>query len=675
MQTGEVIVARLSGGISIGRCLAQPRRGERVRISVGRNREAQIPADRVILATGMAASTEEEVQQFRGSCEGLASEIDLSEVWEVARDTPAPMSLDSLVELYWGSSPGVAQRVALLLYLDRTSLYFVGDGEGYTPRTKEAVQEIQARRQREEEHAQEAASLAEHLSRGRLPPRMTRHQSGLLEHMRGYAVHGENYTRSGAARGVLERVESGTGDLQRLSFELLVRAGVFSPDEPLEVERAGIREEFSDDAQAEAATIDLSRALGEPGRQDLTTVSTVTIDDAGTEDRDDALSLEVDEPGRRYRIGIHIADAGALIPPGGALDQEADQRMATLYLPERKVPMLPPDVSNKTGSLAPGENRVALSLLADISEAGEVLSWEVVPSVARSQAALSYDDANQAMADVDHPRHHVLAALSRVAQSLRRKREEAGAVTLERPEMLIKADASGRVTVRVVTRSTPARMMVTEVMILCNSLLAEFCRRQGLPAAYRSQAAPDLSDIATETPEGPLRWYLVMRRLPPADLNTVPAAHAGLGVPAYIQATSPLRRYPDLVMQRQISRFLSSGKPLYSPEAIASVTQRAEVQLRELSRLEEERRRYWFLKYLKQNLSQGEKDDAAALFRAIVLENQPGRLAPMELTEYPFRVRAELPASCEPGDTVTLRLHGVDLWRRVGQFVHEPSTQ
>ena len=96
--------------------------------------------------------------------------------------------------------------------------------------------------------------------------------------------------------------------------------------------------------------------------------------------------------------------------------------------------------------------------------------------------------------------------------------------------------------------------------------------------------------------------------------------------------------------------------------------QRAEVQLKELSVLEEERRRYWFLKYLQQTTSQTED----RLFPAVVLENRPRPPALLELVEYPFRVRAALPSGCVPGETVTLRLHGVDLWSRTGQFVHVP---
>ena len=669
MQPGEVLVARLRGGIVIGRCQDTPVGNDRVSVSLGRNRVAHVPIDRVVLATGVTVTGMEEIEDLRRRCQGLASEIDLSEVWEVARDEAAPMSLDDLAELYWGASSDAVRTIALLLHLERESLYFARDNGGYEARSERTVRDMQARSQREAQNAQEAESLTEHLSRAELPAEMTHHQSRQLEYLRGYVVHGDNYTRAAAARSLLEKVKVGTRDLQRLGFDLLVGVGTFSPDEPLELERAGIEDEFPQGVLTEAEAVDLSRALDQPERKDLTAVPAVTVDDTETRDRDDAISLEVEstaEAGNTpvYLVGVHIADAAALIPATGALDQEAGRRIATLYLPEHRITMLPPELSDRVGSLVPGERRPALSLIARVTEDGKVLDSEVVPSVIRSRAALSYNEADQAIADATDRWHGLLAPLSRIAQSLCKRREDAGAINVEGLEMIIKVTTSGDVEVRVQARATPARTMVSELMILSNSLLADFCRREGVPAAYRSQSVPDLAGLPEERRGSPVGRYEVMRRLPPADLDTIPAPHGGLGVQAYIQATSPLRRYPDLVMQRQIRHFLTSRQHLYSPEAIAVVAQQAEVQLRELRKLEEARRRYWFLKYLKQRIPE------ASLYEAVVLNRRPGRPALLELVEYPFRVQAELPDSCQPGHSVKLRLHGVDLWHRVGQFVY-----
>ena len=163
----------------------------------------------------------------------------------------------------------------------------------------------------------------------------------------------------------------------------------------------------------------------------------------------------------------------------------------------------------------------------------------------------------------------------------------------------------------------------------------------------------------------------MMRRFAPAQSGTTAAPHGGLGVPAYIQATSPLRRYPDMVMQRQITHYLSTGEPLYSVEDITSVAGRADVQLRAMGKLEDERRRYWLLKFFKLRMEQAPDDKEASPFKAIVLENQPRRSAMLELVDYPFRVRARLPDAISPGATVILRLHSVDLWEKRANFIHE----
>ena len=680
MQPGEVVVARLSKGVSMVRFLEESE--TRVTVALGRNKQARVPSERILLRTGIVVADEPGLEEFTIRCRALASTIDLAEVWEVLSEGAASVTAEDLAELYWGSSSDAAKIAALVVHLDQSSDLFVRVADGYTPRSPASVDEIRTRRQREAENTAAAEELMEALSQRRTPDPVTVHQAVLLDHLRGYAIHGEDYSRTRSVRPLLDNMAAGRGDFQRRCFELLVGAGVFGPDEPLELHRAGVPDEFPGRAVNEAAAMDVAADVGGLGRTDLTHLQVITIDDAGTKDRDDALSFEVeaagpDNNGQRYRIGVHVADAGSLVLRGSAIDREADRRMATLYLPERTIGMLPPDYAHRVGSLEPGTPRLAITLLIDLDDSGEVLHWEVTPSVIQSRAALAYEDADEALQDEGGPWQRMLAGLLRSAESRRRVRESAGAINLDQPEMVIKVGPDGEAEVRVVQRSSPARQLVTELMVLANTLLGEFCRREGLPAGYRSQAAPDLSEVPAETrgDDGPdaganeiFRRYLVGRRLPPAKLDTLPLPHGGLGVPVYAQATSPLRRYLDLVIQRQVSHFLSSGSPLYTLEEVTTVVQRAEVQMRELARLEAARRRYWFLKFLQERrLGGAESSDQ---FAAVVLENDPRRRALMELVEYPFRLRVELPGTCEPGEVVGLRLEGVDLWRRVGHFVH-----
>ncbi len=674
MEPDEIVVARLNQGATVLRYV--DRTPSRVTLALGRNKQAKLPADRVLYATGIVPRDYEGFLKFRDGAEEAAKEIDLSEVWEVAVDEQVAMSVEEIADLYYDSDFGPAEMVALTLHLDHGSDYFVLQDGGHVPRTEEELEALRARRRREAENAEAAETLMTALNSGTLPDPMSRLHENLLEHIRGFAVHGDEYTRSYAAHSLLRDTSDGTRDLQRRAFDLLAGAGVFTEDEPLELHRSEIEEDFSKAALEEAEAIPENPLSDDRERLDLTDLETFTIDDVDTRDRDDALSVETVEGG--YRVGVHIADAGALVAIDGAMNIEADRRMATLYLPERSIPMLPPEFVHHVGSLDPDQVRPAVSLLVSIDESGQVQDYEIRPSLIRSRAAISYVEADDAIADETRRWHRVLRPLSELAQTLLAQRERAGAFNVNREEMIIKVTTPTDIDVRVVARSTPARDLVSEMMVLCNSLMADYCKVNDLPASYRSQSAPDVADLDLYDDEGVLRpltrlqRYRLMRRFTPAVISVTPTPHVGLGVDAYIQATSPLRRYPDLVMQRQISHFLASGEPVYSADDISSVAKRAEVQMREVSRIEEARRRYWFLKYLM--LTRLGSPDEADHFTAYVLENEPRRLAALDLDEYPFRVRAELPNTIEPGTTVTLKLTGVDLWRRQAYFLHVPQS-
>ena len=221
------------------------------------------------------------------------------------------------------------------------------------------------------------------LNTGTLPDPMSRLHENLLEHIKGFAVHGDEYTRSYAAHSLLRDVSDGTRDLQRRAFDLLAGAGVYSEDEPLELHRSEIEEDFPKATLEEAEAIPRKPISDDRERLDLTDLETFTIDDADTRDRDDGLSLETVDRG--YRLGVHIADAGALVAIDGAMNGEADRRMATLYLPERSIPMLPPEFVHGVGSLDPDHARPAVSLLVSIDESGQVQDYEIRPSLIRSR--------------------------------------------------------------------------------------------------------------------------------------------------------------------------------------------------------------------------------------------------------------------------------------------------
>ena len=143
------------------------------------------------------------------------------------------------------------------------------------------------------------------------------------------------------------------------------------------------------------------------------------------------------------RIGVHIADVGTLIPIGGAIDIEADRRMATLYVPDGKVDMLPVGVAKGVGSMDPDQSRCALSMFVIVDASGETSDLEVVPAVVRSAEALTYEDADRAMGGDDGPWASALAQLQRAGGILRARREAAGAINIEQSEMVAAVSDTG----------------------------------------------------------------------------------------------------------------------------------------------------------------------------------------------------------------------------------------
>ena len=670
MQSGDIVVVQLDAGLRFARYIET--KSNRVRVAIGRNREARLPASRVVHQTGLSASGYDAVESLSHQSETVAESIDLEEVWDVVTDDGTALTLDDIGELYWGVVPSVHQTVGLLLNLMRDDLRFARDGEHFLARNRELVARTVESRLRQAQRTADAEELAAAIHARQLPDSPTEHQADILAQVRGFVLHGDDYSQASFVKRFLEGAGVTGRDLQRGAFESLVALGQMDADEHLALERGQIEQGFTDEVLAEAQEVDGTALLDDPTRTDLTELTVLSIDDENTRDRDDALSVERTDGGA-YRVGVHITDAGALIPRDSALDAEADRRMSSLYLPEQTISMLPPAVSTDIGSLSPSEPRAAVTVFVELTTDGEVTDWNVVQSVVRNRHALSYEESDRWIGDESHPLHTELTALHRVAKALRAAREAKGALNLDRDELSVKVDAAGQIEVSVTPRSAPSRSLVQEYMVLCNSLLARYCSDNEIPAPFRSQVVPDIADIRAQIPEGPLRWYMMSRRLSPASVSTKAACHGGLGVEAYTQATSPLRRYADLVVQRQISHHLRTGQTLYDENAVTSIAHRADMQVRQLSRIENNRRSYFFLKWLDERTRSPGATGAESHHNAVVLENRDNRTAVVELVDWPFRSRAALPNSIKPGQVVPLVLHGVDLWRRTAQFTLEVS--
>lgn len=360
-------------------------------------------------------------------------------------------------------------------------------------------------------------------------------------------------------------------------------------------------------------------------RIDLRGQNVITIDGPNPKVVDDALSLDITDDGLR-RLGIHIADAAHYAQPGEAIDREARRRGTAVYLGDDMVSMLPPPLPNALCSLVPGKDRLAISVLITIDDGGQVLEYEIQPSVIQVEHQIDYDQAQAILAredddeleqlgvDIDdleefEPAFDLIDSLFQLAQELKQHRHERGSFELSLPEHVFPPEAEdlaeylspkfhyddeGSLGAMVVSEKLPARMIVTESMLLVNQLVAKHIQELGIPGIYRIHRTPELTDVqelvklantmdldiqleneeevrpsdyrnfieafAASKSEKVLT-YLLLATFKPPIYSAQPGPHFGLAIDdAYTHFASPVRRYPDLLVQRLLHAVFEHGR-------------------------------------------------------------------------------------------------------------------
>lgn len=332
------------------------------------------------------------------------------------------------------------------------------------------------------------------------------------------------------------------------------------------------------------------------GRKDCRSQRTMTIDPADAKDHDDALSIEQLRNGN-MRIGVHIADVEHYVREGDPIDNEAWERGTSVYLVDRVLPMLPHALSNDSCSLVPGEDRLTMGVFFEIDGQGLLKNIQLSKAIIKSSHKLSYEDA-QSILDGDETEatnedpslRADLKGLLRASKILRQHRHDRGSIDFDLPESQIILNEDG-VPVDVQRQErTQAHMLVEDLMIATNEGVANWAIEQGIPVLYRIHEYPDdtsletlrlvaaefghslpkqkakprdfqrLIDSVSGRPEQAIISVQVLRSLSRARYSRSNKGHFGLASSAYLHFTSPIRRYPDLVVHRQLSRWLKEPR-------------------------------------------------------------------------------------------------------------------
>ena len=275
-------------------------------------------------------------------------------------------------------------------------------------------------------------------------------------------------------------------------------------------------------------------------------------------------------------------------------------------MPDQKIPMLPPSLAEDLCSLKADQLRPAISILVNLNRSYEINDYEITPSLIKVAQQLTYYDVNIIADD-----NKDIVAFRNIAEKFRIERMSAGAIQITLPDIHIWIAEDGEITVSRINRESPGRMLVSEIMIMANWLMAKFLAEHHVPAIYRSQASP--RERLYKGNNGTLFQNCMQRKLLSRFiLNPEPEKHSGLGLDAYVTATSPIRKYFDLVTQRQIRSVFGMEKPS-TREEINDIIQILEQPMSHVAKIQYSRHRYWLLKYLEKKI--GQKEEAVVLYK------------------------------------------------------------
>jgi len=624
---------------------------KRLRVLSDQGKEAKISTSRA-LTTGrdpefpFSCSRDKQVDRLKeisGYRDEIKKTIDLKELWEVVGFETRKIDFVDLAELFFGRDQDTDRAASLLRAIFEDRLYFRIRPDGIEVPPPDRVEQALLQRQKEKERGEFIARSAQYLAslKNTREPYLDGPPEGLMTKLEEAALKGQEWITSKTVKDIFSQA----GLLPEWNpFRVLVTLGIWSKDENVRLRAEGVPVAFSAETleyAAQTAHKPLSASL-----TDFSDAEPITIDAITTRDVDDALSVTRD--GDDTLIGIHITDAAHFVEFETPLDREIRERATSIYLPDLIVPMLPPVLSEQAASLAVGQARQSLSVLVRFGPDRKLKDYRIEPTKILVRRRLSYEEADAGISEDGS----VEAVMFAIAEELRLTRLASGALIFKDPEISVRVAENGSIEVSKRDRETPSQILVSEMMILANSLFAAFMRERGIPGIYRSQPPPS-EKIELDADYDPVQSYRSKRLLARGDLGTTPSPHSTLGLESYTTATSPLRRYTDLVVQRQIKAALEGRQLPLDQAGVERILTEVSFRLDRASLLERERQRYFLLRYFEQKKNRE--------FESIVLYRFP-KFHLVNLTE--FGVNAALNSTgglaLKPYDRAIVRVEKVN---------------
>jgi exoribonuclease II len=539
-----------------------------------------------------------EIASFLTEAESYIDPDSLSTAWEILvedEETTTPQQMAEL--LFSDQSPALCYAAHYLLSQDK--IYFKKKGDRYEPRSVQQVEEIKHQLEVQEQKEQDKTEFTLHIKQALAGASIEWSESDRLrlESIEKLALGMEGTSK--LASEILKEI--GRKFDPQGAFDLLVDIGWWSKHENLFLRRSSYPVNFSKKVlDVVQPRLQSDPAQADTNYLDLTHLKVCTIDDESTTEIDDGLSVEYLDDGT-IKLWIHIADPTRLVTPGDELDLEARRRSTSLYLPTGMVSMFPTELATGAMSLVEGKVCSALSFGVILAQSGGIQEYEIHSSLIKPTYRLTYDDVDE-MLQLGIENEPEISDLAKCSYLRRSWRKEQGAIQIKMPESVIKVKDNEEVTIELID-SSPSRQLVAEMMILAGQIGGQFGTEHNLPLPYRGQPQPELppEEELLQLPPGPTRFCAIRSCMPRSEMSMSPIRHASLGLDSYVQVTSPIRRYTDLLSHFQIKAHLKGEELPFAREDLQEIVYSVSSSSYEATLVERQTNRYWSLEYLRRN--------------------------------------------------------------------------
>lgn len=629
-------------------------KNHRVRLLTEANREVNLPVQRLSHKGKMHLDLSmgrnklvDALKEISNRRKALINQINIKELWEVLNSEHEWIYLPTMTHLCFPKNPTCDHESAVVRAFFNNRTYFKFDYDKFFPNSEETVEQIDAREKEaarinrliEEAGLWVRNAINKPFSKGSLNGEYIE----FAEILKSAYLLGKESIHYQTAKAILNKAGL---ELDEELFRFFVMLGILDEDENIDIYKLGIPVSFSNTLSNRVDEIKSlpDKFLLHDKRKDLTDIPVITIDGQSTLDFDDAISIE--DKGDYYSLGVHIADVAHYVKKGDAIDSEAIIRASSIYMPDIKIPMLPSILTEDICSLKEGEIRPCISIMIRIRPTAGIIDYDIFPTLIRVKRQMTYYDANTGIDDDKE-----IAILYDLARKFRRARLDSGAVYITMPDINVWIDENRMITINKINRESPGRMMVSEIMIMANWLMARFLAENKTPAVFRAQ--PDAKQRLYKGEDGSLfQNYMQRRLLSRFILGSVPERHSGLGLDCYVTATSPIRKYYDLITQRQIRAICGMDTP-HTSEEIDKIIQLVEQPMANVLGIQSRRSRYWLLKYLESRT--GQKEEAIVLGK---------RRRSYQILIPEYMIECELPSSSgidlKPGDVIRVTIMHVN---------------